>query len=110
MNEKRKQPRGVTNRALRLRLGHELGLPELGENDRNLIVAFRECGISKSGFAGAIPLEWPDILAFAISTGSVEDGTDMGILFHMCRAYCSAHDEARNDAMVIAPAERSPNT
>lgn len=55
---------------------------------------------------GSVPLDWPDVLAYADGTGAVARGPDVATLYHMIRAYCAENDAATGDALRIAPAER----
>lgn len=72
-----------------------------------MLAAFTDCGCVKAGAMGSVPLEWGDVLAFADGTAQIERGPDVSLLFHMCRAYHSAHHAAQVDALTIAPADRA---
>ena len=104
--EKTKQSRGVTNRALRSRLRQPLDLPDIPEEDRYLVAALYGCGIVKPGAMGTVPLEWPDLLAYAMGTGAIDRGTDVSRLHAMCRAYWSEHEASCSDALRIDPVQR----
>lgn len=81
------------------------GLPEICDDEAYLIAAFAECGVTKPGAMGDVPLDWADVLAFAQGTLSIALGDDVATLYHMCRGYWGAH-QAAQDAMSVAPVER----
>ena len=96
----------MTNRALRKRLGQPLDLPDIPEDDRYLLTALFDCGIVKPGAMGAVPLEWPDLLAYAIGTGAIDRGPDISTLHAMCHAYWQDHEAAGADALRMDPVQR----
>lgn len=94
----------MTHREYRLRMGDPLGIPDVSGHEY-MIAAFHECGVTKPGAMGDVPLEWPDVLAYAQVSGAMLAGDDAVTLYQMCRAYWGER-QAAQDALRIAPTER----
>lgn len=95
----------MTNRDFLKRTKKPVKLPDV-QDWWYMVEAFFRSGATKPGAASAVPLEWPDILAFGQATGAVSPGWEMQTLYDMCRAWFRENAAAEETIGRIAPMDR----
>lgn len=85
------------------RLKQPLGLPRLDAGEYLLEAMFR-LGPTRSNGLADVARDWPEIEAFARSTGRIGEPWEIELIFDMCRGYHEAR-EAGKDPLAMPPTE-----
>jgi hypothetical protein len=85
--------------------GHDYRLPKIDDEIEYFINVFLDAGPSNQTPMGEVPLDWPSILAFAITTYRIAEPWEFQTIIDMSRGYVSAKQQGAKD-LAVAPVDQ----